>query len=219
MIDTIIEVFEANQDLENKIKQEAYLKNQFLFLGIKQPIRKQIQKDFLIQSKKLTNDEIIELVTKLHNLEHREYMYLGRDILAHNIRKLTTPDLIKLMPLITIKPWWENVDGYVGIFNQVLLRENKIEDFIDKYYQNDDMWVRRMTILIQLKSKDQTNTKYLDKVIKYNYMDKEFFIQKAIGWALREYSKTNPEYVEKYIEENTFSNFINKEALKVINKG
>lgn len=217
-LDNIINTFTKHRNLENKIKQEKYLKNQFEFLGIPQPLRKEIQKQIVSDSKKLTIDQIIDLVIDLHKLNIREYMYLGQNILTANIKKLNYDNVLKLVPLIRINSWWENIDGYVGIFNIVLLREDKIEDFIDKFYQDEDFWIRRMTILIQLKSKEKVNIAYLEKVIEYNYKDNEFFIQKAIGWMLREYSKNNPEYVIKYIENNNFSNFIQKEALKVINK-
>lgn len=214
MLKDIINLFEQYKDDEEKIKKEAYLLNQFSFLGIKKPRLTIISKDFVKQSKTLSHDELIDLVINLHKQPYREYMYFGQVILKANVKRITTEDVIKLIPLLEINGWWENVDGYVNIFNTVCVRENTITKVTNSYYKHPNLWIRRMAILLQLKSKDKTDTALLEKVIKYNELNDEFFIQKAIGWVLREYSKTNPEYVKNYIQINNFSNLVVKEGSK-----
>lgn len=214
MLNEIINLFEQHKDSEEKLKKEAYLLNQFSFLGIRKPVLTLISKEYIKQSKNLEHDELINLIIELHKQEYREYMYFAQMLLKYNVKRITTNDVMTLIPLLEINGWWENVDGYVNIFNTICIRENTIEDITNEYYQNSGLWIRRMAILLQLKSKSKTNTELLEKVIAYNELTDEFFIQKAIGWVLREYSKTNPDYVKKLIENNNFSNLVVREGSK-----
>ena len=85
-----------------------------------------------------------------------------------------------------------------------------------RWSKDQDFWLRRIAIDHQLGRKEKTNTKLLEKIIVNNFGSKEFFINKAIGWALRDYSKTNPKWVENFI--NTYQNQMNHLSIKEASK-
>jgi 3-methyladenine DNA glycosylase AlkD len=127
-----------------------------------------------------------------------------------------------LEKLITTESWWDTVDGLAA--NQVggvLARFPEIrEPYIDRWRQEEDFWLRRTTLLFQLRYKGQTDADLLFALIKENLADQEFFIQKAIGWSLREYSKSNAEAVQQFVAETELSGLAQREALKWMkNKG
>ncbi len=212
-------IFEENKDEQQALKMEAYLRNQFKMLGIPKSKRAGLEKEFIKETKKLNNDELITLVNELHNKDYREYMYTAQQILLANFKKLTIEDIYKITNLALINPWWENADGYVMVIKR-WLKQNPgyIKEYVNKYYNNKNFWLRRISIIAQLSLKEKTDFEVLKKAIKYNIKDKEFFIQKAIGWSLRDYSKSNPKEVRNFIEENKdkLSNLAIKEGSKYI---
>ena len=91
------------------------------------------------------------------------------------------------------------------------------QDYISRWRVSDNIWLRRSALLYQLKFKQQTNESLLFEVIKENQADEEFFIQKAIGWALREFSKTNANSVESFIDQQNIQGLARREGLKWLN--
>ena len=128
----------------------------------------------------------------------------------------------KPQKLITTESWWDTVDGLAA--NQVggvIARFPKIRDeHIGRWWQQENFWLRRTTLLFQLRYKDKTDEDLLFALIGENLTDKEFFIQKAIGWSLREYSKSNPTAVQQFVATTELSPLAHREALKWMkNKG
>ena len=158
-----------------------------------------------------------ELVESLWNEEFKEFQYLG-DYLIREKKKLQKDDINFIKNLITKKPWWDTVDLIASHLVGEICKKypELVDEYILKWSQGEDMWLRRTAILFQLKYKENTNTKVLEKVILDNNEDKEFFIEKAIGWALREYSKTNKEWVKNFIATNKLSNLSIREASKYL---
>lgn len=202
-IEQLSVIFEANRNEENAIKQQAYLKNQFKFLGLAKPIRSQLEKTFVEQTKSLSAPEIIELCFELSNLNYREYLYTSQMVLLANYQKFNYQDILQLMQITLIDQWWENTDGFQS-FLRMWFKKNPeyIRPFVISTYKDENMWVRRLAIIAQLGLKTQTDFVILKRAIRYNNKFDEFFIQKAIGWALRDYSKTNRDQVAKFITEN-----------------
>ncbi len=213
--------FESNKNHEYAKKQEKYLKNQFKFLGISKPRRSELEKDFIKSFNDEKSDKIINTIITLHKMDYREYMYTGQQLGIKNIKKFNYDDICKLISLTKINPWWENTDGYVMIIKRWLkINPKYIEILVNDYYQDENFWIRRLAIICQLSLKENTNFIVMKKAIEYNINDNEFFIQKAIGWALREYSKTEPEVVMSYIKKNEsrLSNLAIREGMKIILK-
>ncbi|MGG0719010.1 DNA alkylation repair protein [Robertmurraya massiliosenegalensis] len=220
-MDWVVELeklFEKNRNEEHAGPMEKYMRDQFPYLGIKTPERKVLLKEFFqtsgILNKPLQQDFILSLWEK----DAREYQYAALFYLEKMVKKLQRSDLELLENLITTKSWWDTVDtiapklvGYIATkYPEV------IPDKIEQWAISDDIWLRRTAILFQLKYKERTNEELLSRYIKENAQEKEFFIRKAIGWALREYSKTNPQFVRHFIETTPLSNLSIREGSKYI---
>ena len=92
------------------------------------------------------------------------------------------------------------IDGLDRIVGNIAFEDDIINDLMLEWSKDKDFWVRRIAIDHQLCRKERTNTELLEKVIANNLGSNEFFINKAIGWSLRDYSKTNPEWVRTFIK-------------------
>lgn len=219
MINELEVIFENNKSQEKKEKMEKYLLNQFSFLGIPSSIRVGLEKDFIKENKRKDEMEILKIICELHHKDEREYMYTGQKLGVVSYKKFSYNSIQKLIELTLISSWWENTDGYIMIIRR-WLKENDdyTERLINDYYQHENKWIRRMTILCQLGLKDKFNCMLLEKVINWNINDQEFFIQKAIGWILRDYSKFNQGFVEVFVERNvdTLSKLAQKEGSKYL---
>ncbi len=122
------------------------------------------------------------------------------------MKKFTTlEDLPKLKKLVITKSWWETVDTLVKVFTDLYLRyPTEMTQLMLTWSKDSNLWVKRIALEFQLLLKKQTDTKLLAKIIINNFGSDEFFINKAIGWALRDYYKTDPKWVAEFIA--TYSN-------------
>jgi len=212
----IIEKFEANRNEELAGPMTAYLKNHFPFLGIKSPLRKNLLKEQFMEYALPEPTQFFEEVWKLYNLPEREYQYAAFALIEKMRKHLTTEDFPALLQLIETKSWWDSVDSIAPHFigHIVKLDRNYGNKIMLEWSLSDNMWTNRSAILHQLKFKHETDTDLLFEIIKQHSNSKEFFIQKAIGWSLREYAKTNPDLVKVFVEEHSLKPLSKREALK-----
>jgi 3-methyladenine DNA glycosylase AlkD len=198
----LINLFEENRNEENAEPMRKYMKGHFPFLGIKKPQRSELEKQFFQETGILKEAFNQQFVSELWAKEEREYQYTALVYLEKSLNKLEKTDLPFMEELITTKSWWDTVDAIapkpVGKIAERF--PELVAETIDGWAINDYLWLRRAAILFQLKYKQNTNEELLYQYIRQNADSKEFFIQKAIGWALREYSKTNPASVKKFID-------------------
>ena len=113
---------------------------------------------------------------------------------------LTYDDLTKLRSFITQKSWWDTIDILCKLYGYVGLKDDRVPELMLRYSKDENIWVRRTAIQHQLVLRNKTNSSLLEKIIINCLGSDEFFINKAIGWALREYSKTDPTYVAQFID-------------------
>jgi len=202
------------------VGMKAYMLHQFEFLGIKAPLRDQLTGDYL-KANPLQNWDELELVIKeLWSSPQREYQYFAIDVFKKH-KSLWTANSIDLMEYcICEKSWWDSVDGIVSewLGNYFVQFPSLVPKIPNKWNKSTNIWLQRSSILFQKAYKTKTNQELLTQYILHCKDNKEFFIRKAIGWALREYSKTNPEWVSQFVANNTLSNLSVREALKRINK-
>lgn len=217
-VNELIRLFADNCNLENAGPMKKYMRNQFSFLGIKTPKRKELMKEFYEKSGILKRDFQPIFVLALWDQDEREFQYAALHYIEKSLRKLQKEDLPLMEKLITTKSWWDTVDVLAPKPVGKIAAESSevISETIEGWAYGNHLWLRRSAILFQLKYKAQTNEELLYRYIKQNAEEKEFFIQKAIGWALREYSKTNPQSVKEFIESNTLSNLSVREGSKYI---
>lgn len=131
---------------------------------------------------------------------------------------LTYEDIPKIKKYIKSKQWWDTIDFLDRVIGEIGLRNSRVDDLMLEWSKDDDFWIRRIAIDHQLCRKEKTNTELLEKIIVNNFGSNEFFINKAIGWALRDYSKTNPLWVKEFLNkyQDKMDNLSIKEASKYI---
>lgn len=212
--------FEANTNSEDAFFMKKYLKDQFEHYGIKTPKRTELSKEFLKEYGLPSKEELPEVIRELWNQPQRDYQYFAIRLLEKMIDHLCEKHLELLEYLIVTKSWWDSVDGLAAwIVGKVFHKYPElIKTYTEKWMASENMWLQRTCLLFQLKYKEKTDTKLLFKYIIKLSDSKEFFIQKAIGWILREYSKTNPEAVSEFVNNNTLATLSRKEALRLMNK-
>jgi len=210
--------FENNRNEQNAEPMKKYMKNLFPFLGIKTPERNKLTKLFYQQSGILKLDFQHDVVLELWQQPEREYQYAAIDYIGRSLKKLVKEDLPFFEKLITTKSWWDTVDMLeqkpVGTIAEKY--PEVITESIDSWAISENLWLRRTALLFQLKYKGNTNEVLLYRYIESNAESKEFFIQKAIGWALREYSKTHPESVREFINSHSLAPLSIREGSKYL---
>ena len=173
----------------------AYMRDQFEFLGIGTPTRRAATKPLYQGLKSHSADELIGLAQILWRFPEREYQYAAIDLLAMHSNKLDAAHVPILMELVQSKSWWDTVDALASVIGKVLRYGH---DGMDQAIVHQNMWARRVAILHQLGWHDKT-----DEALLFSYSlqcahEKEFFIQKAIGWALRDYARHDPQAVREF---------------------
>ena len=186
---------------EQARQMSKYMLNKFEYIGIKTPERRKIFKNFF---KEYKNEEKIdwEFVNKCWENKYREFQYIAADYLKNMKDKLTRDDIPKLKQLILKKSWWDTIDNLNMTIGALALKDSNVNKILLEWSLDENIWLRRNAINHQLLRKEKTNAELLEKILKNNLGQTEFFINKAIGWALRDYSKTNSEWVKNFIEEN-----------------
>ncbi|MFM7668301.1 MAG: DNA alkylation repair protein [Bacteroidota bacterium] len=212
--------FEKHRNESEAVGMSRYMKNRFTYFGIKKPKRAEIQKEwFSSLPKDFSPDKKRELILELWQKEEREFHYVAMDFIAKwKDSQLTIEDISFLEFLLTNHSWWDSVDTLASNFLGRYLRlfPNQRDSVINSWRKSENMWLRRSCLIFQLRYKSATNFTLLKSLIVDLKHEKEFFIQKAIGWSLREYAKTNPESVRAFVKKSGLQGLAKREALKYI---
>jgi len=190
--------FEENSNIENAITMSKYMRDTFKFYGIPTPARKALYKELLKKEKSSAAIDWM-LLDMCYEDEHREFQYFVIDYLSLLQNKLTYDDIPKIKKYGKTKQWWDTIDGLDRIIGNIAFSDSRVNDLMLEWSKDDDFWLRRIAIDHQLNRKGRTDADLLRKIIINNLGSKEFFINKAIGWSLRDYSKTNPDWVRGFI--------------------
>ena len=192
----------ANPDKAREMA--AYMKTDMPFYGIQKPARAVLQRELKKRFKPTSEEEYRSAVLDLWTQPHREEKYVAIFV-ARTYKTWITPACLDLYEqLLREGAWWDFVDEIcVNLVGQ-LHREHRseIQPIMDQWIDDHDRWIRRSAILCQLKHKAETDEEVLFSYCLQRCHETEFFIRKAIGWALREYSKTAPEAVAWFLQEN-----------------
>lgn len=212
--------FALNANASTAGKMSSYMLNKFEFFGIQSPLRKQLTAQFIQLHGPPTIEQLDETVRIVWQLPQRELHYAMMEI-ASRKAFLNDPGRINLYRfMITNKSWWDTVDYIAAnLVGAWLIKHHEMTGKVTgDFMQSGDMWLHRTALLFQLKYKENTDHGLLFRYIRELYGSKEFFIRKAIGWALREFSKTSPQLVIDFTNTVELSNLSRREALKVILK-
>nr|WP_315485257.1 DNA alkylation repair protein [uncultured Undibacterium sp.] len=208
--------FIAQANAENANAMRSYMRDQFDFLGIKTPLRRALIKDLGKVDFNLTDLE--QLVRALWLLPQREYQYAAIDLLATHKKKVDVSQLCLLLGLAQEKSWWDSVDGLASVTNDILFtsRAQGSQLHMDEAVKHPNMWVRRIAMIHQLGWRLETDQTRLFGYAQALAHEEDFFIRKAIGWALRDYARWQPEAVREFVDahRSQLSNLSVREALK-----
>lgn len=197
MIRRFKRILEENGDSEQAEKMSAYMQNKFVFAGIPKPKLKELIKPLVHETVKEQLDW--NLVLELWKCEQREAQYIALEYLQKHRKQLTATDINQLKIMIVEKSWWETVDTIDAFIGDLVRMDDSLNDVMLEWAVSDNIWLRRVAIDFQQEYKDDTNVDILEKIIVANLGSDEFFINKAIGWSLRDYSKVNPAWVIDFI--------------------
>ncbi|EGJ38672.1 DNA alkylation repair enzyme [Streptococcus sanguinis SK49] len=197
-VEELVKELKAVANPDDAVAMKAYMKNKFEFLGVKIPARRKLAKTFFKQG----TDFVIDwnFINEAWNNPYRELQYTALDYLEIRKKLLTPSDLPRLKKLAQTKSWWDTIDFLDRLVGSIIARFPETKEIIVAWSCDEDIWLRRMAIDHQLLRKEKTDTELLEKILVNNLGRTEFFINKAIGWALRDYSKTNPDWVRAFIE-------------------
>ncbi len=197
-VEDILQGLKEVANPEYAIHMKAYMKDQFEFLGVKTPVRRQVSKIFFKKNHKSTIDW--KFIHQAWENPYREMQYVVLDYLKLKQKFLTSNDLPKIKKLAQTKPWWDTIDFLCRSVGFICLHYPETKKFVLEWSRDEDFWLRRLAIEHQLLQKEETDVQLLEQILVNNLDQFEFFINKAIGWALRDYSKTNPDWVREFIE-------------------
>lgn len=216
-VEKLQEKMERIRISSNASSMSKYMKKHFPYLGVKSPERKMVHRDWVKTLPK--NQDRWDIAFLLWELPEREYQYIAIDYLNKiPKKKIEIGDIKMLEEILTNKSWWDSVDAiasnYVGDYFKKF--PEQIQSVISNWRNSDNMWLNRTCLIFQLKYRDETNFELLkDLIIQYQDV-KEFFIQKAIGWSLRQHSKYKPLEVQKFINEISLEGLAKREASKYL---
>lgn len=195
-----------------------YMKDRYHYFGIKSPVRKEIQKQFFPDWKKEFKGKEMEMAIRLWNHEEREMCYVAMDWMkAISIWKIPG-SIQQIEKWILSNSWWDTVDFLAStcVGGYFLKFPDERDRWIEKWNNSDNFWLNRTAIIFQLKYKNKMDTDLMFAVMDTHKGQKEFFIRKAIGWALRELSKSQPEKVRDYLASRELSGLSVREASKYL---
>ncbi len=207
----------AAADPDKAPRMVAYMKDHFAFLGVTSPIRKAAQKPFLASARNAHADQVLDVADLCWEQDEREFQYVGLDLLRAKAKTFRAADLSRLHALITHKSWWDTIDALAAHpVGTLVSRFPELADTMDIWIDDENMWVARTAILHQLRYRDVLDQERLFSYVDKRAADTEFFIRKALGWALRDYGRVAPDAVRDFVatHEDELSGLTRREALK-----
>jgi len=229
-VEGLVRLLKKHSNEANARDMEKYMRNRFSFFGIPSEPRRTLLREYMKMEGLPMVEKLDEIITQFWDQPYREIHYCSVELLVKILTKYTSKPDLKLPAvfkntdlfeyMILHNSWWDTVDAIavqlVGLWFRLF--PEKIIPVTGKWIRSDNMWLQRTAILFQLKYKRETNTSLLFSYIKKQSLSKEFFIQKAIGWALREYSKTDPGKVKEFVEHTNLQPLSIREASRIYNR-
>ena len=196
----------------------AYMKQRFAFFGIPTPIRRKTVNPLLKQiSQVLDADGLLALAQILWCFEERECQYVAVDLLVKHAKRFEARHEPLLAALIQTKSWWDSVDSLAThVYGSLCRHSAPMQARMQAYALHQNMWLRRVAILHQLNYANETDRTRLSFILTANVGQSDFFIRKAMGWALRQLARTDPDWVREWLDTHatTVSGLTRREALK-----
>jgi len=203
VLDRLVRVYTAARDPERAARAAAYMRDQFAFLGFSLPTQRVLARTVVAGLPKPDEDDLRAVVLACWDLDEREYQYFACDWLRTHLDVPGPGFLGTARTLITTESWWDTVDALATRFvGGLVQRHRQLVNEMDAWSEDDNMWLVRTAILHQLHYGTATDTERLFGYCTRQAGHSDFFVRKAIGWALRHYARTDPEAVRRYVAAN-----------------
>lgn len=222
LVDRIPELRDELEEVANPDKvagMEAYLKGRFSCLGVSSPDRNDVAKPLLKAVRTASEDELLTFVQACWDEPEREFHYIGADALRRGAKKLSANSFDDVRTFIETNSWWDTVDNLASnTVGPMLTNHPELLTHMDDWIDDPNMWIARTAIIYQLKYKDAADGERIFEYALRRASDTEFFIRKAIGWALRQHSRVDPDGVRTFVEANAevLSGLTKREALRLL---
>lgn len=223
LADTVMErltaIYGAAADPARAEPMRAYMKDVAPFLGLTTPVRRALSRTVVEGMPRPDEADCTAVAMRCWRLPEREYQYFAVDYLRRHARVLSSGFLPVARHLVSTVPWWDTVDLLAAhVVGALVAADPALKADMDAWIVDDDLWIARTALLHQLRYKERTDTERLFIYCLHQSGHPDFFIRKAIGWALREYAKTDPEAVRSFLarEKGRFAPLSVREALKNI---
>lgn len=182
----------------------AYMKTDTPFYGAQKAVRQPVQRDAVRRFPAANRSEYRQAILALWNRPHREERYIAIEYARSFPTYITLSSIPLYRKMIVEGAWWDYVDSLaIHLVGQVLLNQrNAATPKIRAWIDDPDMWLRRSAIIGQIGHKGATDTELLFEACARRMHETEFFIRKAIGWALRDYARTDPSAVAAFVVEH-----------------
>lgn len=218
--EAIQSLFRSHADPVAAVPMKRYMRDQFEYLGLKNQVVAALRKEHIDQHGLPVLSDLDTILRELWALPEREFQYIALSLLGR-IEKQLPPQFIETLEyLLVTKSWWDTVDtistGALGVHFKRFPEVREM--YLSKWRKSENFWLRRATILFQLNYKKETDFHLLREIIRENVGSKEFFINKAIGWALRQYTRVDPRAVREFVAATPLHPLSAREALKWLEK-
>ncbi len=199
--DQVRQALLAVADAQRAPAMQAYLRGQFPFFGIPTPLRRQAVSSLI--KPRQTAAELLANARALWAMPERECQYVAVDLLARQVRQLGEGELPELLELVRRRSWWDSVDGLAGVVGDVVRAARRTnpdaQGTMDSALGDGCLWVRRVAMLHQLGWRGETDRRRLFAYAEALAGEEDFFIRKAIGWALRDFARSEPQAVLDFL--------------------
>jgi 3-methyladenine DNA glycosylase AlkD len=203
VLDRLVRLYEAAREPERAVRTAAYMRDQFPFLGFSSPAQRALDRMVVAGLPRPTEDDLRAVALACWDLDEREYQYFACGWLRRHINVPAAGFLETARTLITTKSWWDTVDLLATrLVGGLVRRHPSLVTEMDAWSADGNMWLVRTAILHQLHYGTATDTERLFGYCSRQAGHRDFFVRKAIGWALRHYARTDPGAVRRYVAEN-----------------
>jgi 3-methyladenine DNA glycosylase AlkD len=220
-LEPLLRQYEDNRDAARAIQMKKYMKGQFDFFGMGTPARRAMMTAHIRKYGLPDRNKVEEITHYLWKKDERECQFTAIDLLNRMKRYLDQDNFPLMEYMITTKSWWDTVDGTAGWLVAEIMKKNpdRVRPVTSLWMDSGNIWLQRSCLLFQLHYKQDTDLDLLFEFIGKLSGHNSFWIRKAIGWVLREYSKTDPHTVQAYVDTHPeLSGLSKREALKVIHR-
>lgn len=217
-ITTLESEFKKNANAQIAADQKAYMRGQFEYYGLKTPLRREVQKPFLVKGFLPPKSELENIVKTLWRKPERDYHLFAQELVGKYTQQFTKEDIALFEFMVINNSWWDTVDfiavKLMGAYFRMYPEQREV--YTKQWIASGNIWLQRSALLFQLKYKQDLDTTLLANIINPLLGSKEFFINKAIGWVLRDYSRVDPDWVMDFASKTKLEPLSRKEALRLI---